>query len=94
MKEQIDFLMLDSIKKHGSLMPLFKVGYSYAKVMKWGKQLEIDGEILYHEDGIRSLTELGKQRWKFLKKGIRDFSILPIEEYRIAKLNIDDIYLP
>ena len=94
MREQIELLMLDTIKKHGSIMPLFTAGYSYSKVMEWGKQLERAGELSYNDDGIRCLTEMGEQRWKLLKKGKRDFSILPLEGYRIPKLNIDDIYLP
>lgn len=40
MREQIELLMLDTIKKHGSIMLLFTAGYSYSKVMEWGKQLE------------------------------------------------------
>lgn len=94
MKERIELLMLDAVKHHGSFMPLFTAGYSYSKVMEWGKQLEKAGELFYSEEGTRSITELGEQRWKLLKKGKRDFSILPLEGYIIPKLNIDDIYLP
>lgn len=49
MREQIELLMLDTIKKHGSIMPLFTAGYSYSKVMEWGKQLERAGEFSYKE---------------------------------------------
>ena len=99
MKERIELLMLDAVKLHGSFMPLFTEVYGFLcsaiiKVMEWGKQLEKAGELFYSEEGTRSLTELGEQRWKLLKKGKRDFSILPLEGYRIPKLNIDDIYLP
>lgn len=94
MKERIEFLLLDTIKKHGSIMPLFKAGYSYAKIMEWGKKLEQDGEISYSEDGMRKLTELGEQRWKLLKKEKSSFSILPLNSYKVTKLDIDDVYLP
>ena len=94
MTEGIEFLILDTIKKHGSIMPLFKAGYSYAKVMEWGKRLEQEGKLSYSEDGVRNLTEFGKQRWKSLKGTKHTFSILPLEEYRVSKIDIDDIYLP
>ena len=49
MKERIELLMLDAVKHHGSFMPLFTAGYSYSKVMEWGKQLEKAGELIYSE---------------------------------------------
>lgn len=94
MKEEIELLILDTVKKHGSIMPLFKAGYSYAKVMEWGKRLEKMGEMSYSEEGVRRLTEAGVQRWKMLKGEKKNFSILPLEGYKAVKLNIDDIYLP
>ena len=75
-------------------MPLFTAGYSYSKVMDWGKQLERNGEIFYSEEGVRNLTEKGERKWKVLKKRKHNFSILPLEGCRTVKLNIDDIYLP
>ena len=93
-KEQIELLLLDTIKKNKSIMPLFKAGYSYAKIMEWSKQIEKEGEIVYNEDGTRSLTEMGEKRWKLLKTRKKSISILPLKEYKVPKLNIDDIFLP
>ena len=93
-KEEIELLLLDTIKKIKSIMPLFKAGYSYAKIMEWSKQIEKEGEIVYNEDGTRSLTEMGEKRWKLLKTRKKSISILPLKEYKVPKLNIDDIFLP
>ena len=43
MKESVEFLILDTIKKHASIMPLFTAGYSYSKVLKWVQELEKAG---------------------------------------------------
>ncbi len=94
MKEEIELLILDTVKKHGSIMPLFKAGYAYSKVMEWGKQLEQGGELFYSEDGIRSLTKKGEERRTFLKKRKHSMLILPLEQYRVQKIDVDDIYLP
>ena len=47
MKESTEFLILDTIKKHSSIMPLFTAGYSYSKVVEWVRQLEKEGKICY-----------------------------------------------
>lgn len=49
MKESTEFLILDTIKKHSSIMPLFTVGYSYSKVVEWVRQLEKEGKICYNK---------------------------------------------
>ena len=49
MRESTNFLILDTIKRNSSIMPLFTAGYSYSKVMEWVRQLEKNGEICYNE---------------------------------------------
>ena len=63
MRESIEFLILDTIKKHSSIMPLFTAGYSYSKVIEWVRQLEKDGKICYDEMEQRTLSESGLARW-------------------------------
>lgn len=94
MTESIEYLLLNSIKKHGSVMPLFKAGYAYSKIMEWVRELERQDEIIFCDDGIRRLTDLGKERLKNIKKPDASYDILPLENYKIQKWNIDDIYLP
>ena len=85
MRESIEFLILDTIKKHSSIMPLFTAGYSYSKVI---------GKICYDEMEQRTLSELGLARWGIIKKKKNHFTILPLNSYKVKKLDIDEIYLP
>ena len=94
MRESIEFLILDTIKKHSSIMPLFTAGYSYSKVIEWVHQLEKDGKICYDEMEQRTLSESGLARWGIIKKKINHFTILPLNSYKVKKLDIDEIYLP
>ena len=94
MRESIEFLILDTIKKHSSIMPLFTAGYSYSKVIEWVRQLEKDGKICYDEMEKRTLSALGLERWEIIKKKKNHFTILPLNSYKVKKLDIDEIYLP
>ena len=94
MKESTEFLILDTIKKHSSIMPLFTAGYSYSKVIEWVRQLEKDGKICYNEMDQKVLSEEGLARWKIIKKKKNRFTILPLNSYKIKKMDIDEIYLP
>lgn len=94
MRESIEFLILDTIKKHSSIMPLFTAGYSYSKVIEWVHQLEKDGKICYDEMEQRTLSESGLARWGIIKKKKNHFTILPLNSYKVKKLDIDEIYLP
>lgn len=92
--ESIEFLILDIIKNYASIMPLFKAGYSYSKVMEWSRILEKEGKITYYESGEKELTKVGEERWKALKIKRKGFTILPLSDYKIPKLGIDEIFLP
>lgn len=94
MKEAIEFLILDTIKKHSSIMPLFTAGYSYSKVIEWVRQLEKDGKICYDEMEQRMLSDVGLARWRIIKKKKNVFTILPLNGYKTKKMDIDEIYLP
>ena len=71
-------------------MPLFTAGYSYSKV----RQLEKNGEICYNEMEERTLSDAGIDRWKIIKKKKNNFTILPLNSYKVKKKDIDEIYLP
>ena len=68
MRESTEFLILDTIKRNSSIMPLFTAGYSYSKVMEWVRQLEKNGEICYNEMEERTLSDAGIDRRKIIKK--------------------------
>ena len=90
MRESTEFLILDTIKRNSSIMPLFTAGYSYSKV----RQLEKNGEICYNEMEERTLSDAGIDRWKIIKKKKNNFTILPLNSYKVKKKDIDEIYLP
>ena len=94
MRESTEFLILDKIKRNSSIMPLFTAGYSYSKVMEWVRQLEKNGEICYNEMEERTLSDAGIDRWKIIKKKKNNFTILPLNSYKVKKKDIDEIYLP
>lgn len=94
MRESTEFLILDTIKRNSSIMPLFTAGYSYSKVMEWVRQLEKNGEICYNEMEERTLSDAGIDRWKIIKKKNNNFTILPLNSYKVKKKDIDEIYLP
>ena len=94
MRESTEFLILDTIKRNSSIRPLFTAGYSYSKVMEWVRQLEKNGEICYNEMEERTLSDAGIDRWKIIKKKKNNFTILPLNSYKVKKKDIDEIYLP
>lgn len=94
MKISTEYLILDTIKKHSSIMPLFTAGYSYSKIIEWVYELEKDGKICYNETDQRILSDIGLLRWKHIKKKKNNFTILPLNSYKTKKLSIDEIYLP
>lgn len=94
MKESTEFLILDTIKKYSSIMTLFTAGYSYSKIIEWVRQLEKDGKICYNEREQRMLSDIGLARWRMIKKKKSGFTILPLNSYKIQKIDIDEIYLP
>ena len=94
MKESTEFLILDTIKKHSSIMPLFTAGYSYSKVVEWVRQLEKEGKICYDKMEQRMLSDVGLSRWRIIKKKKNGFTIMPLNSYRVNKIGIDETYLP
>ena len=42
----------------------------------------------------RTLSESGLARWGIIKKKKNHFTILPLNSYKVKKLDIDEIYLP
>lgn len=75
-------------------MPLFTAGYSYSKVIEWVNQLEKDGKICYNEMEQRILSDVGLTRWGIIKKKKNGFTILPLNSYKVKKMDMDEIYLP
>ena len=42
----------------------------------------------------RILSDVGMTRWGTIKKKKNGFTILPLNSYKMKKIDIDEIYLP
>ena len=52
------------------------------------------GKICYNEMEQRILSDVGMTRWGTIKKKKNGFTILPLNSYKMKKIDIDEIYLP
>lgn len=91
MTEHLDKIVLETIKKKSSIMPLYKMNYSIFSIMETCNKLEKLGYITYC-DNRRILTESGELFLEHITK--KPFDIEPFDSYRIERMDIDDIYLP
>lgn len=88
--------ILETVDKTGSLMSLFKSGYSYLDVINKSEELERNRLVLNTEDGIRYLTEKGRQRLTQLNGDEKDagLTIEPLKQFKVEPMGVEDIYLP
>lgn len=94
MNEIIMFKLLDLIDKKTSIGTLFKLGYSYSNIVKWYLELELDGYVFDENGEYKYLTSMGKRKLKELKEKNNYESIGRLEQYRVLKKSIEEIYLP
>ena len=64
------------------------------KIIKWYYELQSNGYIIDVNNEYRSLTIGGKKKLKELEKKVRKCDIGKLEQYRIKKNSLEDIYLP
>lgn len=88
--------ILETVDKTGSLMSLFKSGYSYLDVINKNEELENNRLVLNTEAGIRYLTEKGRRRLTQLKRDEKDagLTIEPLKQFKVEPMGVEDIYLP
>ena len=92
-----DLLILQMIKKYGSVMPLIKAGFSYLDVFERIWTFEREGIVRKEEGDYRALTEEGEKILHELsekKTTDKTIKILPLSKYKMHKISIDDIFLP
>ncbi len=94
MNDTIKRLVLEAIKKQGSVMPLFSLGYAYSKVVIWIHQLEVDGYVAPDDFGVRKLTEKGKKELEELVSASKNFEILPLQNVKRPQVSVDEVFLP
>ena len=94
MEQYSKYLLLDIIRKTGSLMPLFNSGYSYALIYGWCKELEEEKLVVREEDGKRSLTVDGRKCLHTLKMHKQRINIIPLNNVHTEKTEIEEVYIP
>ena len=92
MKRNVEQFILKTIDKNESILSLFSLGYYYAQIFKWLNELESNGYI-EKKDGIEMITDNGKKRLMDLELTSK-INILPLEEFKTDRKDIDEIYLP
>lgn len=94
MDDKIIYKLLSQISENGSIGILFKLGYSYSNIVNWYFDLEKYGYVVTDEDGDRVLTTLGKQKLRELEKKGMKKDIGKLEQYKMVKKPLEDVYLP
>ena len=94
MEDETKRIILESIKKKNTIMPLFSVGYAYSYVVKWVEELEMAGLIEIDDNGVRQLTSSGEKVYKELIDKKVAINILPLQNVKIQQQDIDEVYLP
>ena len=89
MDEFVMYRLLDLINKKETISAMFKLGYSYSSIAKWFSYLE-DLEYIYTEGDVsKFITQKGKNKLHDLNK-----TIGTLEQYKIKKMELEEIYLP
>lgn len=94
MNDFIMYKLLSLISKKTSIGTMFKLGYSYSNIVTWYLELETDGYVVIENDEHMSLTALGEKKMLELEKNRKNFDWGKLEQYKIKKKSLEDIYLP
>ena len=94
MSEYLIFLMLDIINKSESIGTIFKLGYSYSATLKMFNELENMGYVYTDDEVKQVITQRGKNKLLELEKKYRYKEIAELEQYKVEKMSLEEIYLP
>lgn len=94
MEQYSKYIILDIIRKTGSVMPLFNSGYSYSLIYNWCKELEDEKLVVREDDGKRSLTVNGKKCLDKLKAYKQRINIIPLYNVHVDKMGTEEVYIP
>lgn len=94
MDEFVMYRLLELINKKETISAMFKLGYSYSSIAKWFSYLE-DLEYIYTEGDVsKFITQKGKNKLHDLEKKYKNKTIGTLEQYKIKKMELEEIYLP
>ena len=88
------YRLLDLINKKETISAMFKLGYSYSSIAKWFSYLE-DLEYIYTEGDVsKFITQKGKNKLHDLERKYKNKMICILEQYKVKKMELEEIYLP
>lgn len=94
MDEFVMYRLLDLINKKETISTMFKLGYSYSSIAKWFSYLE-DLEYIYTEGDVsKFITQKGKNKLHDLERKYKNKMICILEQYKVKKMELEEIYLP
>lgn len=94
MDEFVMYRLLDLINKKETISAMFKLGYLYSSIAKWFSYLE-DLEYIYTEGDVsKFITLKGKNKLNDLEKKYKNKTIGILEQYKVKKMELEEIYLP
>lgn len=94
MDEFVMYRLLDLINKKETISAMFKLGYSYSSIAKWFSYLE-DLEYIYTEGDVsKFITQKGKNKLHDLERKYKNKMICILEQYKVKKMELEEIYLP
>lgn len=94
MDEFVMYRLLDLINKKETISAMFKLGYSYSSIAKWFSYLE-DMEYIYTEGDVsKFITQKGKNKLHDLERKYKNKTICILEQYKVKKMELEEIYLP
>lgn len=94
MNRIVMYKLLYLVNKKISISALLKLGYSYSSIINWYTELEQRGYIYTDEDTSKFITAQGSAKLKELEKEVKNNHIRKLEQYRIPKMKLEEIYLP
>lgn len=94
MSEYLIFLILDIINKSASIGTILKLGYSYSEALKMFNKLENMGYVYTDDEIKQGITQRGKNKLLELEEKYRYKEIAKLEQYKVEKMSLEDIYLP
>lgn len=94
MNEFVMYNMLKLIGNQESIGALLKLGYSYSSVVSWFGILEELEYIYFEGDSSKFITQKGKTKLRELERKYKSKDIATLEQYKIKKMSLEEIYLP
>ncbi|WP_207427085.1 hypothetical protein [Pedobacter sp. SYSU D00535] len=97
MRDDVKLLLLKLVKHNGNIQPIIKMGFEYSQIVGFINELLAEGALAKINNKYE-LTEAGEQEINTLNKELKRLNsaqwIEPATEFRITKIDKNDVFLP